>query len=68
MVVRVANGHEYGYVLGILVSFLRKAAFMSPTHSKESSRQSHGKEGSGHTTTSNISWETYEDEDEVMED
>ncbi|KAJ5535389.1 hypothetical protein N7527_001643 [Penicillium freii] len=38
---------KFDHVLGMLVYLLRKASEASPIHSKESSAQSHAKEGSG---------------------
>ncbi|KAJ5666447.1 uncharacterized protein N7477_008895 [Penicillium maclennaniae] len=43
---------DYSEIMGLLVHFFQKAAMMSPTHSKESSRQTHIKENSGSTVYS----------------
>ncbi|KAJ5822724.1 hypothetical protein N7447_005064 [Penicillium robsamsonii] len=42
-----AAGGKFDHILSMLVYLLRKAREASPTHSKESSAQSHAKEGSG---------------------
>ncbi|KAJ5458273.1 hypothetical protein N7475_009661 [Penicillium sp. IBT 31633x] len=47
MVSAVALTGKFNHVLGMLVYLLRKASEASPTHSKQSSAQSHTKEGSG---------------------
>ncbi|KAJ5187082.1 hypothetical protein N7449_010076 [Penicillium cf. viridicatum] len=47
MVSAVAIAGKFNHVLGMLVYLLRKAREASPTHPKQSSAQSHTKEGSG---------------------
>ncbi|CAI7629675.1 unnamed protein product [Penicillium glandicola] len=48
-VVSIWDGH-FEEPLGLLVYILRRAAIMSPAHSKESSRQTHTQDESSETT------------------